>query len=115
MTAAAVLRLYEEFIEAADRAARSMDTDRRHVAQLESDICAQLANQPGGVIVIGQVEFRLFIVTMGKEERLSYFKVTVTRERIPDDGGHTFARRKTDIHDPVIPVSAQRRRHEVVR
>jgi hypothetical protein len=106
---AAITRLYAEFLEHSDRAARSMDIDRRHVARLETEICTQLANQPGGIIVIGQMEFRVFEVQMGKAERIQYFRVTIYQERRAD-AGFSFARRRTDGPDPVLPVSALRRR-----
>jgi hypothetical protein len=67
--------------------------------------------------VIGEIEFKLFTVKIGKEQTLQYFKVTVFQARRVDAIGYSFAKRETEIVDPVLAVSAQRpslrKQHEV--
>jgi len=104
----AILRLYQEFVDAADCASRSMDQDRRHILRIEAEICAQLANQPDGTIITGNMHFRLHVVKIGKDQSLAYFVATVYQERSVDATGYSFARRRPDGPD-VIPVSAQHR------
>jgi hypothetical protein len=107
MTTPSILRLYQEYCTASDKDARLMNGDRRYVARPETEICAQLVNQPGGFLVIGEIEFKLFTVKIGKEQTLQYFKVVV-RQEPKVDSGYSFARRENHIVDLVPPILAQR-------
>ena len=112
----AILRLYNEYVDLVDRAARpSQGEHRTRIEKLESEICHHLL-QHGGIIVVGQFEFRAFEVKIGKDKHLhtrKYFRVITTRERPAGSGGYSFAR--CDVTpDPVLPVSAQHRKHHEV-
>ncbi len=108
----AIERLYAEFLAATDRAARFASAEyKAHVAQLEKEICDNLATQ-GGSVTVGNINWALIEVAIGKD-RLHYFKVLISHERNPDapvvptapGSGFSFARRQPDISDVVLPVS----------
>jgi hypothetical protein len=99
-----IIRLYREFIEATDRAARQFADDRSKILQLEREICAELERNQGHVTV-GNLHFALSIVSIDKQ-RICYFKVVVLEERRAS-AGYSFERRRTDISPPA-PIVGDR-------
>jgi hypothetical protein len=108
MTATAIERLYQEFLDATAKAARMAGVEyQQHVLRLEREICNHLASQ-GGTVTVGKIQWALMEVLIGRD-RLSYFKVLIVHEhRAEATAGYSFARRAGDIVDPVRPVSAQK-------
>lgn len=99
-----IIRLYREFLEATDKAARQFADDRSNILDLERQICGELERSAGHV-TIGNLRFALHVVLIGKE-RLSYFKVVVHEERRMS-GGYSFERRRTDLNPPA-PLAGER-------
>lgn len=86
-----------------------------HLANLEADICALLSHQPGGGLIVGNLHFVRVAVEIG-DERLTYFKVTMTYDRpIVDDGFATnWGRRITDVLPLAAPEKPSLRRKRVM-
>jgi hypothetical protein len=114
-----ILRLYQEYEQATEKASRSMgDEHQARVTRIEADICYLLSREPGGIVVEGNLHFRLYVVTIGNEKRsLSYFRATTITHEKPVGNGGGFAtqwgRRVTDVLPVAAPEKPSLRRKRV--
>jgi hypothetical protein len=107
----AIERQYGKFLAATDKAARFVGAEyQAHVLSLEREICDQLAQQPGGAITVGRIQFALVVTIIGGEH-LRYFKTLIAHETTAHElGGFSFAKCETDILALASPEKPSLRR-----
>ncbi len=93
--------------------AEYLNHKRRELVEMEARICAtirRMAAAPDNFVTEGPFVFHVFEVTIGREERLNYFRVS--RQPVAVDrglGGYSFSPGSTGV---LSAVESERRRRK---